>query len=98
MQYKKNTEGLLTVWDVREVFKKLGISKAQSKVVIRKKDTHIAYFFATLELSETLRKTLISELTKLKIMNIQSIKLPEYCEHFLLKFESPLYIPNEIKK
>ena len=92
MQYKSNVEGLTTVWDVRRIFKKLGITKAQSEIVFREKDTHIVYFSATLEIPETLHKTLTSELIKLGVKNIQAIKLPEYCRHFLLKFESPLYV------
>lgn len=94
MQYRSNVEGLITIKDVRKVFKELGISKAQSKIVLREKDTHIVYFSATLEIPEAIYKTLISKLEKLRVKNIRAIKLPEYCKHFLLKFESPLYISN----
>ncbi len=94
MQYKSNVEGLTTIKDVRRVFKELGISKAQSEIVSREMDTHIVYFSATLEIPEALYKILILELKKLQVKNIQAIKLPEYCKHFLLKFESPLYIRN----
>ena len=92
MEYVNNTKGLNTVWELRRFLKELGITTTQSKIIHREKDTHTVYFSITLQISKSVYKELVLELQKLRVKNICTIKLPDYCKHFLLKFESPLYI------
>jgi len=90
--YEKNAKGLKTVHEVRKFLSNLGISREQSQIVHREKDSHLTYFSTTLDVSESNYKLLISELEKLAAKNIQAVKLPDYCTHFVLHFEFPHYI------
>jgi len=90
--YEKNVKGLKTVYEVRKFLSCLGITREQSKIIHREKDSHLTYFSTTLDISESTYKLLISELEKLTAKNIQATKLPDYCTHFVLRFEFPHYI------
>lgn len=95
MKCVNNTKGLSTVREVRKFLSELGITTAQSQVIHREKDTHTIYFSITLEIPESIYNVLVLQLQKLQVKNICAIKLPEYCKHFLLKFESPVYICSD---
>ena len=96
MKYVNNAKGLSTVKEVRKFLNELAITTAQSQVIHREKDTHTIYFSITLEIPESIYNVLVLQLQKLQVKNIRTIKLPEYCKHFLLKFESPVYVCSDL--
>ena len=90
--YENNVKGLKTIWELRKFLGNLGITREQSKVIHREKDSHFTYFSTTLDVSESTYKLLISELEKITAKNIQAFKLPDYCTHFVLSFEFTHFI------
>jgi VanZ family protein len=85
--YENNVRGLKTVWELRKFLGNLGITKEQSKIIHREKDDFFTYFSMTLDVSESTYDLLISELQKITAKNIEAVKLPDYCKHFVLSFE-----------